>query len=175
MCFHSQSVYASRDSSCRHERSPSSWAASCAVFPGCGGQIISISSHILRVQPVVLRNWVSVVRFDFGLANSGVLQPRAASQLLSQPCAHSAAVAVPDSHGGDSVDLQRCHTSGNVLHDQTGGVISEPEPEQPVPDTPAAACQQQAPPFVCSIIRGEVCKGLNRRIVPVDKLSSLRQ
>ncbi len=35
--------------------------------------------------------------------------------------------------------------SGNVLHDRTGSVISEPEPQQPAPDTPAEACQQQAP------------------------------
>jgi hypothetical protein len=40
--------------------------------------------------------------------------------------------------------LQRCHkASGNVLHDRTGSVISEPELQQPAPDTPAEACQQQ--------------------------------
>src|SRR5512147_2124420 len=39
--------------------------------------------------------------------------------------------------------------SGNVLHDRTGRVISEPEPQQPEPDTPAEACQQQAPSILC--------------------------
>ena len=119
--------------------------------PWLRGQQIS-SSYILRVKPVVPRNWVSVVRFWIFQAIFGV---------NASACSMAAAQASPEHSRSSSnpwLSWRRPWTcsvvtraSGNVLHVQTGSVISEPEPQQPEPDTPTAACQQQATSFMCCI------------------------